>query len=221
MTKRSPARRSRRLTVLTLVTALMAAVALVVSGCGGDDDEEHGGGHESGGGAAEQAFLSGMVPHHESAIEMATIARSRAKAPEIKQLAESIVSAQKSEISELKRIHQRLYDKPLKPDEGAHEKLGLSAEEAGMTHSEADNTMLREADPFDREFVDMMVPHHEGAAGMAKAVLKEAEDAELKALAQKIVTDQEREIREMNSFREKTYGGPVPEDGQTEEGHSG
>ena len=55
----------------------------------------------------------------------------------------------------------------------------------------------------DRDFVRMMVPHHQAAVDMAKAELQYGEDADLKALARSIVTDQEREIALMNAWLDK------------------
>ena len=66
-----------------------------------------------------------------------------------------------------------------------------------MMGMDADPAMLADADPFDAEFIDMMVPHHEGAVAMAKAELIRGADPELKALAQDIIDAQQREISEM------------------------
>ncbi len=110
----------------------------------------------------------------------------------------------------MKKIYERLLKGALKPDPGAHDGLGLSAEEAGMTHTEDTNKMLEAANPFDRAFVDEMVPHHLGAIKMAKIVLESTDDAALKDLANGIVKTQETEVEAMNSFRTKEFGGPVP-----------
>ena len=60
-----------------------------------------------------------------------------------------------------------------------------------------DAASLKTADPFDRAFLEMMLPHHSSAVAMAKTELARGEDPELKALAQKIIDAQEREIRAM------------------------
>jgi uncharacterized protein (DUF305 family) len=46
----------------------------------------------------------------------------------------------------------------------------------------------------DHDFVDVMIPHHQGAIDMAKAELKYGHNSELRQLAQKVVDDQEQEI---------------------------
>ena len=176
-----------------LVAVLLAAAA----GCGDSSSGEHPPSHQQGGAGGadrqarpEQAFLQAMVPHHQSAIEMADVAEKEAESSFVKELASSITSAQQKEIAQMRKIHERLYKSPLRPDERAHEALGLSAEEAGMNHMDG-GAMLRGKRPFDRAFVDAMVPHHEGAIAMARAVLKETRDPEVRELAQRIIRDQE------------------------------
>ena len=196
---------------MTCLLLSAAAVTGLIACGGGDDNESNGAGAK--GNATEKAFLSAMVSHHESALEMARVADERAKDPFVKKLAGEIAAAQTREIDQMKEIHERLFDRELRPDPGAHDGLGLSAAEAGMTHSPHTNRMLRSADPFDRAFVDEMVPHHEGAVRMANVVLKRTKDAPLRTLAERIVSAQEREIQEMNDFRRRKFGGPVPTGG--------
>jgi uncharacterized protein (DUF305 family) len=55
----------------------------------------------------------------------------------------------------------------------------------------------------DRDFVLMMIPHHEGAIDMAKIELQYGKDPMLRELAQKIVDAQETEIAEMKEWQKK------------------
>ncbi|MDQ3935911.1 MAG: DUF305 domain-containing protein [Actinomycetota bacterium] len=191
------------------IAAVALALALALAACGGDDGQDS---PEQQGSAAERGFLQAMVPHHQAALEMAEVAVERAEAPEIEKLAGAIREAQAPEIAQMKRIHQRLFRQPLMPDERGYEALGLSAADAGMTHGGA-AAALEDADPFDKAFVDEMIPHHEGAVRMAEAVLPKTEDAELKKLAQAIIATQKREIERMNAFRDETDGGVPPGEG--------
>jgi uncharacterized protein (DUF305 family) len=50
------------------------------------------------GDAFDKAFIEGMIPHHQGAIDMARAAQQSAKHQEIKDMAEDIISAQQSEI---------------------------------------------------------------------------------------------------------------------------
>ena len=64
-----------------------------------------------------------------------------------------------------------------------------------------DDSMLMTADPFDREFIDMMVPHHQGAIRMARVQLAKGKDPQLRKLATAIIAAQSKEIEQMNSWR--------------------
>ena len=59
---------------------------------------------------------------------------------------------------------------------------------------------------FEKRFIDMMIPHHEGAILMAKRALKEANRPELKEMAQNIIKDQEKEIEQLKKWRQQWYG---------------
>lgn len=202
---------------------LAVAVLAAVSACGGDRQlsqqgssggEGHPPSHEASEARQtkpEQAFLQAMVPHHQSAIDMARVAEREGESSFVKGLAGSITSAQEEEIGQMRRIHGRLYGSPLRADEGAHEALGLSAEEAGMNHMNGGAT-LRGKRPFDRAFIDEMVPHHAGAIAMARAVLDRTRDPELRKLADGIIRAQQREISEMTNFRAREYGGPATDE---------
>jgi uncharacterized protein (DUF305 family) len=188
-----------KLGAIAIVAAL--ATALVAAGCG-DDDEETAAAETDG------AFIIEMTAHHQSAIEMAEIAVERAQHPEVRKLAEDIIATQSAEIDQLDGIHQGLFAEPVA--EGEHGTLGLEPQEAGM---EMDEGELETAKPFDRAFIDMMVPHHQGAIRMARIQLDQGQDAGLHAVAERIIDAQSREIEEMNAWRERWYGAPSPAGG--------
>jgi uncharacterized protein (DUF305 family) len=60
--------------------------------------------------------------------------------------------------------------------------------------------------PYDVQFIDSMIVHHQGAIAMAEQVLAEPEARqELKTLAENIVTAQEAEIEQMRQWREAWF----------------
>ena len=61
--------------------------------------------------------------------------------------------------------------------------------------------------PFDLQFIDTMIHHHEGAIQMANMVLGKSQRPELKQFAQKIIDDQTKEIAQMKQWRERWYAG--------------
>ena len=52
----------------------------------------------------------------------------------------------------------------------------------------------------DTDFATMMIDHHKGAIDMAKVQLEHGDDPELRALAEKIIADQEKEISQMQEW---------------------
>ena len=55
----------------------------------------------------------------------------------------------------------------------------------------------------DRDLVTMMMPHHQGAIDMARIYLRDGKDPAIRKMAQKIIVDQEREIREFKAWLAK------------------
>jgi YVTN family beta-propeller protein len=72
---------------------------------------------------------------------------------------------------------------------------------ANMDHS----AMVDPSEPFDAQFIDSMIEHHQGAIDMAEMVLEQAEHTELRTLAEGIVTAQTAEIEQLQSWRSEWY----------------
>lgn len=137
-------------------------------------------------------FIDSMIIHHEGAINMAQQALTSAEHPEIRQLAEAIVNAQQTEITQMRDWRSAWYP-DLTPTSGMQMEMGPMAVADGST-------------PFDQRFIQAMIPHHEGAITMARDALQKAEHQEIKNLAQAIITAQEAEIAQMRQWLQEWYG---------------
>jgi uncharacterized protein (DUF305 family) len=188
----------------TLMSVAFAVVAvLTVAGCGSDTDSAGSTGTTDGSAQfndADVAFAQSMIPHHQQAVEMATMAQDRASSPEVKQLAAKIKAAQGPEIATLTGWLE---------DWGQEASPGDSM--GGMDHSGSDMSgMMSDADmkklgaatgtEFDQMFLEMMIKHHAGAIEMAKTEQQDGENPDAIALAKKIEADQTAEIAQMEDL---------------------
>lgn len=144
-------------------------------------------------------FLTAMVPHHQSASDMAKIAVERAQDPQVKVLAQRIIDAQGAEIAQMTQIAEAEYDTtPSTEMMGSmtHEMMGM---EMTMDMA-ADMAMLESSPTPDKTFLEMMIPHHASALMMADEQVKRGTNEQVKALAIKIKADQAKEIGEMQEL---------------------
>lgn len=71
------------------------------------------------------------------------------------------------------------------------------------TRMHAAMTQPDDADPG-RNFAKKMSAHHQGAVEMAEIALRDVQDPEMRALAQKIIADQKRELAQMQAYLDRT-----------------
>ncbi len=138
-------------------------------------------------------FIDSMIVHHQGAIDMANQALKEAAKAEIKTLAEKIIKSQTAEINQMKAWRQAWY-----PDLTETGGMGM----AMGTMEVSDDTTK----PFDQRFIEAMIPHHEGAIGMAEDAQQKAQHQEIKLLADTIIDAQAAEIAEMKQWLNDWYG---------------
>jgi hypothetical protein len=78
----------------------------------------------------------------------------------------------------------------------AHEAPFLSENVGAMTRMLV-GMEIKPSGDIDRDFVEMMVPHHQAAIDMAVAVLRYGRNPQIKRLAQEIIVTQQEEIAAM------------------------
>jgi uncharacterized protein (DUF305 family) len=136
-------------------------------------------------------FLQMMIPHHEQAVEMSTLAETNSTNPEVLALAVRIKAAQGPEIELMTKL------------------LTDAGQAMMMDHSMGDNGMMGMDDmsalaaatgnEFDVLYLTGLIAHHEGAIDMTNPVASSA-NMEVKKLAENIVASQTAEIAEMTKL---------------------
>lgn len=142
-------------------------------------------------------FLDTMSHHHKGAIDMARLAENQAHSPAVKALARSIISQQQQEIDQFRQWRQNWY-----PGMAPALNMRMPGMMHGMKNMERDMAALQQAraTAFDRRFLQLMIPHHQGAIDMSRPALEKLQHQELRDAAQKIIDDQTREIAHMREL---------------------
>ncbi|MFC3453731.1 DUF305 domain-containing protein [Amycolatopsis speibonae] len=188
-----------------LVGAALAALAsfVVLAGCAGSDTASSG--HDmstmkapdpqqAGHNQADVTFAQGMIPHHEQALEMAKLVDGRTRDAKVVDLAARIKQAQDPEIRQLTGLLKGWGAAP----SGEHSAHGSMS--GMMTEDDLAKLGQAKGAAFDKQWLEMMVKHHEGALAMAKTALQQGSNAEVKALARKVIDGQQAEITEMRTL---------------------
>lgn len=139
-------------------------------------------------------FAQMMIPHHQQAVDMGTLAETRAQSPEVKALAAKIKAEQAPEIAQMKGWLKAA---------NAPTEMGHNMGMGGML-SDAQMSALKNATgaAFDRLYLEGMIGHHEGAIQMAQMVTN-SNNAEAKAMANAIVESQTKQITYMKELLSK------------------
>lgn len=198
-----------------MTTGVALITALALAACGGSHsssghDSSMPGMHSTASAPAGDAFNDAdvmfaqmMIPHHRQAVEMATLAETRAADAQVKRLAGQIKAAQDPEIATMTGWLTgwgRPTTAPGGMNHGNMSNPGTGSMPGMM--SDADLATLKAASgkDFDRQFCALMIAHHQGAIEMAKQERSDGANADAKALAGRIVTGQQGEIDTMNTI---------------------
>jgi uncharacterized protein (DUF305 family) len=136
---------------------------------------------------SEREFIEHMIPHHEEAIVTAREVLARGgSTPEMRTLAENIISAQEREIAAMKAWHEAWYGTPY-VDLGTYKPMMR------------DLSLLSGAE-LDKVFLEDMIHHHMGAIMMARSVAPFIEREETRTLTETIIKTQSAEIETMRTL---------------------
>ena len=137
-------------------------------------------------------FVGMMIEHHQGAIDMANIELKSGSDQTLKKMAQNIITSQTAEIQKFKTILATHKENAIKGD---HPELTEA-----MNDMSSKMSAMKMTGNVDKDFAMMMKVHHEGAIAMAKGELGDGKDNELKLMAQKIISDQTKEIKDFSAW---------------------
>ncbi len=147
---------------------------------------------------ADVAFMQMMIVHHQQALEMATLARSRTNTDAVRKIADRIEASQKDEMKFMSGWLKDRNENAAMTGMGHahHHMMGMASPEQMRALAAANATA------FDRQFLQLMTAHHKGAVDMVDELHKTpgtAYEPVLFEFTNEVVTDQNAEIDRMNA----------------------
>lgn len=91
-----------------------------------------------------------------------------------------------------------------------HDMSNMNGHDMSKMDDEMKSSPDADKQPYDLQFIDTMIVHHQGAVKMAQMVLGKTQRPELKTFAQKIIDDQTKEIEQLKKWRDEWYAGKPP-----------
>jgi uncharacterized protein (DUF305 family) len=147
---------------------------------------------------ADVRFMQGMIAHHAQAMHMSRMAATRGANPRLLRLAQKIDQSQAGEVV-LMQDWLRANGQSA-PDTSAWRGMSMP----GMLTAEELATLeAARGAAFDRQFLTLMIRHHEGALRMVATLLatpRAAQDVDVSVLANDVETVQTAEIAVMRQM---------------------
>ena len=187
------------------LAAAAAALTLTLAGCSASESSTDGNAYND----ADVDFASDMIQHHAQALEMVDLTLGRELDPEVVTLTEEIRAAQAPEIEKMADWLED-WDQPVPETSRDHanahaqehgESVEMDTDMPGMLSAKELESLEGASGPeFQNMWLEMMIEHHEGAVEMAEAQVEEGSNAKAVALAEDIISTQEREISTMQDL---------------------
>lgn len=171
---------------------------------GDDGDMEEDSGSSIGAlNADERQFIVDMIPHHQQAVDMSTLALTRAKDPKVINLATAILAAQAKEISMMTGwVGDADGGHMGHAGHGMDHNMGGMPEHGMLTEDQMRQLRDAKGVKFDQLFLTGMIAHHEGAVTMSQPHISSG-NTTLAGFAKAIIKDQTAEITQMKAMLAK------------------
>ena len=166
-------------------------------------------------GDPDKDFAMMMIEHHLGAIDAANIIVKSGKDSKIKEMAQKTLQTQPEDQKKLREHAQMQHDQgaSAKNDQShaahaqtndatasSHNEQFTSDMHKVMDQMESKMKNMKMSGNLDHDFATMMIDHHQAAIDMANVETKHGKNAEIKALAEKIKSDSQKDISELKGW---------------------
>ncbi|MDQ3405711.1 MAG: DUF305 domain-containing protein [Actinomycetota bacterium] len=150
---------------------------------------------------ADVTYARTMIGHHLQAVEMSALAPQRALDPKLKGLAARIGDTQQPEIDMMNRWLSEHGKPTVETGHSGHGGHSEHEDMPGMATPEQLTALAAATGAdFDRQFLQLMIKHHEGAVTMAGQVQRTGADIRIQEMADNVVAEQSDEITRMRAM---------------------
>lgn len=143
----------------------------------------------------QHEFLRSMSSHHEGLVRMGEIAMNRASTPEAQGDAHKVHEKQAAERDSMVQSIERLYGERHQP------------QPMPKNVAQADSLNQLTGAEYDPTFYRMVIDHHREGIAMIDEHLQHLTDPQVRAMAERMKQDQQREIEEFEAKRNRGSGG--------------
>ncbi len=165
-----------------------------------------------GAGSVDVGFAQDMIEHHAQAVEIGELIRGRAQSYDVAALAADIVLTHQAQIGRMQGW-LGMWEQPQATVTPRQRWMGREIERPmpGLASREQLRAFA-EAVPADaeRQFLELMLEHHLAAIEMAEFAAQHAEVADVRRLAEAIVSGQRAEVEEMRRLLARDGAPPRP-----------
>ena len=170
-----------------------------------------------GDGSAQVRFMREMIQHHSQAIDMAIRIRDRSADADLRAVALDMTLAQQDQIGQMRGWMTQWNVKW-----AGQAMTAQHAREMGMaTPQDVAGLSERPVADAERDFLRLMIRHHQGALTMTRDFLEQDLPAPAEALARQIAAAQGSEIRLMTDLLRERGGQPDPAPAGHDDAHGG
>jgi uncharacterized protein (DUF305 family) len=141
----------------------------------------------------EVDFSEMMIMHHEGALNMSRALVSAGKNDSLKRFAQKVITDQTAEIAVLKTIRMSLTVNNMDMDFMQEQMDNME-----KTTKQTDVQII--TGDIDNDYATLMIIHHQAAIQDASAYLHHGDNAQLKTIANNIITAQNKEIIELSNW---------------------